>query len=137
MSGKIKENLIGPLMDMIKFNGKDIDNYIQYDIINDSDKENMNYNNYRVNDIISSNNLDLKVYKEDFGNKINDNNYVKCKKGHEYCFECLRKPHGDSSCDEFLEKELLSACFSFDQKYIQFILHKAIIKMIHKIKIFT
>ena len=34
--------------------------------------------------------------------------YVKCKKGHEYCFECLRKPHGDSTCDEFLEKELLN-----------------------------
>ena len=39
--------------------------------------------------------------------KINDNNYVKCKKGHEYCFECLRNPHGNSSCDEFLEKKLL------------------------------
>ena len=33
--------------------------------------------------------------------------YVKCEKGHEYCFECLRKPHGNSTCDEFLEKELL------------------------------
>ena len=39
--------------------------------------------------------------------KTGINNYVKCKKGHEYCFECLRKPHGNSTCDEFLEKELL------------------------------
>ena len=39
--------------------------------------------------------------------KTGENNYVKCKKGHEYCFECLRKPHGNSTCDEFLEKELL------------------------------
>ena len=41
---------------------------------------------------------------------IKDENikYVKCEKGHEYCFECLRKPHGVSSCDEFMEKEFLS-----------------------------
>ena len=39
---------------------------------------NMNYN-YRANDIVSSNNLDLKVYKEDFGSKINNNNYEKYK----------------------------------------------------------
>ena len=31
--------------------------------------------------------------------------YVKCKIGHEYCFECLRKPHGNSTCEEFMEKE--------------------------------
>ena len=39
---------------------------------------NMNYN-YRINDIISSNNLDLKVYKEDFVGKINNNNYENYK----------------------------------------------------------
>ena len=31
--------------------------------------------------------------------------YVKCKLGHEYCFECSRKPHGNSSCEEVLEKD--------------------------------
>ena len=32
---------------------------------------------------------------------------VKCKKGHEYCFECLRPPHGKSSCEELMEKDFL------------------------------
>ena len=37
MSGKLKEFLINPLMDMIKLNEEDIDKFIYYDIINDSD----------------------------------------------------------------------------------------------------
>ena len=54
--------------------------YTENNEFNDSDKENMNMNyNSRVNDIINSNNLDLKVYKEDFGNKIYNNNYDKYK----------------------------------------------------------
>ena len=32
-------------------------------------------------------------------------NYVKCENGHEFCFECLRVPHGKSSCEEVLEKD--------------------------------
>ena len=54
--------------------------YTENNEFNDNDKENMNMNyNSRVNDIINSNNLDLKVYKEDFGNKIYNNNYDKYK----------------------------------------------------------
>ena len=37
MSEKIKCFLITPIMDLIQFNGENIDKYIQYDIINDSD----------------------------------------------------------------------------------------------------
>ena len=33
--------------------------------------------------------------------------YVKCEHGHEYCFECLKPPHGKTACDALLEKELL------------------------------
>ena len=33
--------------------------------------------------------------------------YVKCQKGHEYCFECLRPPHGKSSCEQIMEKDFL------------------------------
>ena len=33
--------------------------------------------------------------------------YVKCKEGHEYCFNCLGKPHENKSCDEFMEKEFM------------------------------
>ena len=38
MSGKMKEFLISPLMDMMRLNGENIDNFIYYDIINDSDE---------------------------------------------------------------------------------------------------
>ena len=37
LSGKIKYFFINPLMDTIKLNGENIDKYIQYDILNDSD----------------------------------------------------------------------------------------------------
>ena len=33
--------------------------------------------------------------------------YVKCQKGHEFCFECLRPPHGKSSCEQLMEKDFL------------------------------
>ena len=33
--------------------------------------------------------------------------YVKCKNGHEYCFECLKLPHGNKKCDTGQEKNLL------------------------------
>ena len=31
--------------------------------------------------------------------------YVKCENGHEFCFECLRPPHGKSTCEQVLEKD--------------------------------
>ena len=33
--------------------------------------------------------------------------YVKCKKGHYYCFECLKPPHGKETCETVLEKDFL------------------------------
>ena len=33
--------------------------------------------------------------------------YVKCKKGHYYCFECLKPPHGKETCETILEKDFL------------------------------
>ena len=39
--------------------------------------------------------------------KNQNTKYVKCKKGHEYCFECLRPPHGKSSCEQLMEKDFL------------------------------
>ena len=33
--------------------------------------------------------------------------YVKCEHGHEFCFECLKPPHGKTACDELMEKDLL------------------------------
>ena len=37
--------------------------------------------------------------------KDKNNKYVKCNFGHEFCFECLNKPHGDEKCENILEKE--------------------------------
>ena len=44
---------------------------------------------------------------ESYLEKSPDTNYVKCKKGHQFCFECLRPPHGKSTCEEVMEKDFL------------------------------
>ena len=44
---------------------------------------------------------------DSFLQKSNKSKYVKCEYGHEYCFDCLRKPHGKDSCDNNLEKQLI------------------------------
>ena len=44
---------------------------------------------------------------ESFLEKSKKTNYVKCENGHEYCFECLKPPHGTKKCDEIVEKEFL------------------------------
>ena len=33
------------------------------------------------------------------------NKYVECERGHNFCFECLRPPHGKQTCEEILEKD--------------------------------
>ena len=44
---------------------------------------------------------------ESYLEKSNKSRYVNCKNGHKFCFECLRPPHGKSSCEEVLEKDFL------------------------------
>ena len=44
---------------------------------------------------------------ESFLEKSKKTNYVKCENGHEYCFECLKPPHGNKKCDEMTEKDFL------------------------------
>ena len=44
---------------------------------------------------------------ESFLLKSSKTNYVKCENGHEYCFECLKPPHGSKKCDEIMEKEFI------------------------------
>ena len=46
---------------------------------------------------------DCESYLEKNPNK----KYVKCKKGHEYCFDCLLPPHGKSTCEQILEKDFM------------------------------
>ena len=45
---------------------------------------------------------------DSFLQKSEQTKYVKCEYGHEYCFDCLRPPHGDESCDDNLEKQLVN-----------------------------
>ena len=61
-------------------------------------------------DILNDPNKKLcpEVNCESYLTKSKKEKYVKCQLGHEYCFECLRKPHGKSSCEDILEKEFQS-----------------------------
>ena len=45
---------------------------------------------------------------DSFLQKSDKSKYVKCEYGHEYCFNCLRPPHGKESCDDNLEKQLVN-----------------------------
>ena len=33
--------------------------------------------------------------------------YVSCENGHKYCFECLKPPHGNKSCDYNIDKQFM------------------------------
>jgi hypothetical protein len=44
---------------------------------------------------------------DSFLEKSEISKYVKCENGHEFCFECLKPPHGDKKCDTGLEKNFL------------------------------
>ena len=33
--------------------------------------------------------------------------YVECENGHKYCFDCLKPPHGNNSCEQKLEKQFI------------------------------
>ena len=44
---------------------------------------------------------------ESFLEKSKSTKYIKCKNGHEYCFECLKPPHGKIKCQN-LDKKFLN-----------------------------
>ena len=44
---------------------------------------------------------------ESYLEKSRNTKYVKCKLGHEYCFECLKPPHGKTSCEDNIDKQFL------------------------------
>ena len=39
-----------------------------------------------------------------YAEKKNDK-YVKCNFGHDFCFECLKQPHGKKKCDEIIDED--------------------------------
>jgi len=45
---------------------------------------------------------------ESFLQKSEQSKYVECENGHKYCFECLKPPHGDKSCDYQEEKQFMT-----------------------------
>ena len=34
--------------------------------------------------------------------------YVQCENGHQYCYDCLKPPHGNKACDYNIEKQFKS-----------------------------
>ena len=44
---------------------------------------------------------------DSFLQKSTASKYVECENGHKYCFDCLKPPHGNNSCEQKLEKQFL------------------------------
>ena len=42
---------------------------------------------------------------DSYAEKIGKNKYVKCKKGHKFCFNCLKQWHGNEKCEEKEEED--------------------------------
>ena len=42
---------------------------------------------------------------DSFLQKSKKTKYVKCENGHEYCFDCLKKPHGKRQCEKNVENQ--------------------------------
>ena len=45
---------------------------------------------------------------DSFLEKSNLSKYIKCENGHKYCFDCLKKPHGQKSCDYEQERQFFN-----------------------------
>ena len=44
---------------------------------------------------------------DSFLQKSNESKYVQCENGHKYCYDCLKPPHGNNTCDKNLEKQFM------------------------------
>ena len=40
-----------------------------------------------------------------YAEKIKNKKYVKCNFGHDFCFECLKQPHGKQKCEDIIDKD--------------------------------
>ena len=77
-----------------------------------SNNENLveKYNKFKKRaEIISDKNKKIcpKADCDSFLSKSKTSKYVKCENGHEYCFECLKAPHGKKSCDYEIENQFM------------------------------
>ena len=67
------------------------------------------YNRFKLRaEIFKDENKKLCPYPdcESFLEKSEKTKYVKCKMGHEFCFECLKPPHGKTTCESMDTKFL-------------------------------
>ena len=44
---------------------------------------------------------------DSFLKKTEKTKYTKCENGHQYCFECLKPPHGNKTCDYVIDKTFM------------------------------
>ena len=40
-----------------------------------------------------------------YAEKTKNKKYVKCNFGHDFCFECLKQPHGKQKCEDIIDKD--------------------------------
>ena len=82
------------IMDHIQNDKQLVDKYYRFkkraEIINDPDKKQC-----------------PKADCDSYLKKSEISKYVKCENGHEFCFECLNRPHGNTSCDKYMEEEFM------------------------------
>ena len=60
-------------------------------------------------EIISDKNKKLcpKADCDSYLEKSSKSKYVQCENGHQFCYECLKPPHGKDPCDQNLEKQFM------------------------------
>ena len=111
LSIKIKENKLSS-MKCLDYNCKEklSDDFIR-NIINKDSTLLKKYKRYKLElEIINSPNKKLCPYPNcDSYLELKDllNKDVTCKNNHIFCFECLKKPHGNKPCNEDIDKSLI------------------------------
>lgn len=66
------------------------------------------YDKFSMKKIVS-NNQNMKFCPipncEGYGEKKNDEKYVKCSEGHNFCFDCMKNWHGNRNCQDVIDKD--------------------------------
>ena len=86
-----------------------LDDYFINKIINQDEELIKKYKKFSEKKRLLQSNKDIKFCPfpdcDGYAEKKNNDKYVKCNFGHEFCFICLNKPHGNRKCSEILDKE--------------------------------
>ena len=110
----LKTSILEAKVDNLVCMDHECDNEISEDFIIKHISENQNlmekYKKFKKRaEIIKDKNKKLcpKPDCDSFLQKSNKSKYVTCENGHTYCFECLKPPHGNKSCNLNLENEFI------------------------------